>query len=197
MATILVTRGFKATLITCLRSDTSFKDVASLLTFQPSVIAHLLRMANDACHQHRSSNKPVTVEGIIGILGLGSIHGILTEVEDVSFAEAAGMLETAVKSFVLAKVLAELAEIRLSKRCAPEFFLTGLLASTFEKDEALLMSCHEDLVWRFRGGQTLSLKEVREFIQNFTERNVRQSEYSRVKKVWNDAILHAEHVLGR
>lgn len=193
---VLTTRGFKKSLIMLIGNDRcSVRDIVSFLTLQPQVMGLLLRIANDVCEKNQIS-KPVTAGGIVNVFGLAGVTQQLDSIGDVDSDAESGIRNDATESYVLARVLAALAENRLGKVWAPEYFLIGLLHQTLAQDEALLNSCHEDLMSRFKGERSgPTLAGAHELIKSFRSYDGRKKDC--LYQVWCNAVRHVRNALDK
>ena len=201
--TIVVTLGFKDLFVAHATSDThSFKDIAKLVTLQPAVVAHLLLKANMLCDERRSLNKPLTIEAVINVLGLQAIQDAGNEMIDIPYGLAQEWSKPAVHSYLLGKIWAELAEIKIGKRYAPEFFLVGLLSSLLENDTALRESCHEDMMWRHDREQSPTKREAEAIVDGLLQNknlhlcDLTRSQQASIMQVFKRACSYAESVIG-
>lgn len=200
---VFVTHGFKGLFVAYATSEKySFKDIARLITLQPIVVAHLLHKANLLCDERRSPNKPLTVEAIINVLGLLAIQHAGDEMFDIPYSQVCELRKPTLRSYLLGKVLAELAEIKIGKRYAPEFFLVGLLSSILEHNTTLRESCHEDILWRHERKQTPTVEDAAAIVDGLLQNKpihvgyLTRSENASIVQVFVRAQAYAESIIG-
>jgi len=161
-------------------SRSSMSVVYSLLALQPNLIAHLLRVANNI-------SKPTTIKGIIAALGSDRIAEQLKCVSDAPPEEAISLRLDAIKSYIVARVFAALAEKEIGKQYAPEFFLVGLLHKIFEEDTELLEDCNAELIRCFKGEGAPNWPKVAKACELVETFRTKDCGHDTLYLVWKDA----------
>ncbi len=149
-----VALGFKEYVLELIDNpDIPTRDVVSVLTKQPGVVAYFLRAANEACEASRRmrNSKPRTVAAVVNTLGLVYIARHMDAFTGAGEPEGGRLVRGAIDACGVAKVLAGLAEERLGKIWAPEYFLVGLMDRSFMRDNELLGICNRDLIECYTG----------------------------------------------
>ena len=174
--------------------DVTFARFAELLMFQPQVVAHLLQIANSERGKEREHLKPTNIHGIINQLGTLKVEQIVLGLPDAPPHLHAKLQQLANDSYELAVVFAHMAECRLGRHTAREFFLLGLLNGVVEED--FYGDCHEEIRRRgklrpaapskngFKGDP--SLDEAKALLKNFRNRRGDMG-YKEIYAAWEEA----------
>ncbi|MCK9344942.1 MAG: HDOD domain-containing protein [Candidatus Pacebacteria bacterium] len=194
---VYVTPGFLKNFLGILSDpDASFIEVGRMLVTQPYLVAHLLRVANMRCEDCGSLAKPKSVNGILIKLGIYNIVEACKIAEDVPPADYASFRSKTIDTYSLAVVLSELAERRLGRFAAPDFFLVGLLSVVVPQSDIFLDFCHEEIFEHFKGTPQLghpTIPEALTLVGDF-RRNV-STEHAEVMAKWKAARERAREAI--
>lgn len=200
--TVYLLPGFKERLCEISADDNAtFENFSELLVMQPQAILYFLRVVNEECG-NMDHKKPTSVYTIIGLLGTNRIEREVAKMSVASRGEEKDLARMAIESYELASVLAYLAEYRLGRNVARDFFLVGLLSELFEKDQDTLKSCHEGIQrsWRsFSPGEKNKgepmLEEARELADGLRN-NKRTSASIRLHEEWSESSRLVREVIN-
>lgn len=176
--------------------DVSFREITQLVVLQPRFIGQMLNESNILCNRYKLFGaKPTSVHGIINVLGVSGIIEACAFAQEATGEEAKRLRAQTIDTYALAAVLSEIAERRLGRFLAPDFFLIGIIHDLVSTGLVSLEDCNKDIIRHFdgsppRGHPTLS--EAMELVAGYKSKHPIGN--PSIFSVWKKACAHAgEH----